>query len=158
MYYHEKMNNRGIYGFKKYVFIEDNVCYMSGSIPVRVTNDNCCFLDGWKIPMDIIKKLEYDKSEILSQEVINIYESLLEKIKSKSKENPERGIRKIIIDQYDFSDNFIARHESISMAAESAGVSRQSIMRCLNGKSKQSAGFIWRQKKNELNRGVNGRS
>lgn len=143
------MNRRGIYGFKKYVFIDNDVCYLSGSAPLRVTNDNCCFLDGWKIPIETIRKLEYDKKEILSQERINIYESILENIKSKPKETPERGSRKIIINQYDNDDNFIFSHESITAAARSVGLTRQAIMQCLSGKSKQAAGFVWKEKKRE---------
>ena len=137
------MNRRGIYGFKDYVFIDDDICYLSGGIPLRITNDNCCFLNGWKVPLEIIRKLEYQKGSEIPDFMISEFETIVQDIKSKRKQKPERGIRKIIVSKCDLSGNFICEYDSIAEAAKAAGVSRQAIMQCLSGKSKQSAGFKW---------------
>lgn len=48
--------------------------------------------------------------------------------------------------QYDLAGNFIAEYESITEAAKAVEGSQPNISKCLSGKTKTSAGFIWKYK------------
>jgi group I intron endonuclease len=58
----------------------------------------------------------------------------------KGKDSPKA----VSIDQYDKEGNFIKTFGSISDAAEETGCHKSGIVFCLKGRTKSSAGFIWK--------------
>ena len=56
----------------------------------------------------------------------------------------------IPLSQYDLDGNFIKEWESASQIERELGYSKSSILRCVNGESKQSYGHIWIKKGDDL--------
>lgn len=49
------------------------------------------------------------------------------------------------LNQFTLDGTYVATHPSFAEAARSIGVYKNAIIRCVNGKTKQSGGFIWKR-------------
>lgn len=59
-----------------------------------------------------------------------------------------KGIKHtLIVEQYDLEGNFIKEWESVKQIKEILGFAYSTIYECLNGKWKQTNGYIWKYKK-----------
>jgi len=98
---------------------------------------------------DIIKEIQEEINELMVSKYAKCSDKKLEsfeKLKPGGKNNNGSLKQKKQIDQFDLNGNYIMTFFSVSEASKTIKRDRSSIIKCLNGETKQSGGFIWKYK------------
>ncbi len=96
-----------------------------------------------------IHEIQEEINQLMQSKIAKFSDKKLEtfeKLKPGGKDNSGSINQRKQIDQFDLDGNYIMTFVSVTQASKTIKRDRSSIIKCLNGETKQSGGFIWKYK------------